>query len=94
LPTFELGNDKIKKRKTMKKKFLLIITVITLAVGGTIYGFTSKSDCPLAGTKECPEYQNCPKKGQDDCPIVHNCPKKGTSECPYTNGERSCCTKK
>ncbi|MBI3520381.1 MAG: hypothetical protein HY062_13650 [Bacteroidetes bacterium] len=78
----------------MKKKILLIITVIAIAVGGTIYGFTNKSDCQLAGTKECSEYQNCPKKGQDDCPIVQNCPKKGTDDCPYTNGKSSCCAKK
>lgn len=79
----------------MKKKTMLIVTVLTLAVGGTIYGFTYKSDtCPLAGTKECPDYQNCPKMGQEDCPIIQNCPKKGTAECPYTNGTASCCSKK
>lgn len=79
----------------MKKKAMLIITVVALTVGGTIYGFTYKSDtCPLAGTKDCPEYANCPKKGQADCPIIQNCPKKGTADCPYTNGTASCCSKK
>lgn len=79
----------------MKKKVILILTVMVLAVGGAIYGFTYKSDyCPLAGTKECPVYQNCPKKGQADCPIIQNCPKKGTADCPYTNGKASCCEKK
>lgn len=78
----------------MKKKAMFIITLVALTVGGTIYGFTYKSDCSLAGTKECPEYQNCPKKGQADCPIVQNCPKKGTADCPYTNGKASCCSKK
>lgn len=82
----------------MKKKAMLIVTVVTLAVGGTIYGFasstSSKNECPLAGTKDCPEYINCPKKGQPDCPIVQNCPEKGTPNCPYTNGEKSCCSKK
>ena len=81
----------------MKKKVMLIATVVALAVGGTFYGFTSAtsiSDCPLAGTKECPEYVNCPKKGQADCPLTASCPKKGTADCPYTNGKASCCEKK
>lgn len=78
----------------MKKKVMLVVTVVALAVGGTVYGVTYKSDCPLAGTKECPEYQNCPKKGQADCPLVQDCPKKGTADCPYTNGISSCCRKK
>lgn len=78
----------------MKKKVVLILTVAVLAVCGAIYGFTYKSDCPLAGTKECPVYQNCPKKGQADCPIIQNCPRKGTADCPYTNGTASCCQKK
>lgn len=78
----------------MKKKAMIIVTVIALAVGGTIYGFTYKSDCPLAGTKECPEYQNCPKKGQANCPIIQNCPNKGTADCSYKNGKASCCAKK
>ncbi len=78
----------------MKKKAMLIVMAVSLAVGGTIYGFTYKSDCPLAGTKECPEYQNCPKKGQADCPLIQNCPEKGTADCPYTNGKASCCEKK
>lgn len=76
----------------MKKKVMLIVAIASLAIGGTIYGFTYKSDCPLAGTKECPEYQNCPKKGQPDCPLVQNCPKKGTVDCPYENG-KACCDK-
>jgi len=81
----------------MKKKTMLIVTVVTLAVVSTIYSFTAandKSECPLAGTKECPEYINCPKKGQPDCPLVQNCPEKGTANCPYTNGKGSCCAKK
>ena len=79
----------------MKQKAMLIITIVALIVSGTIYGFTNKSaTCPLAGTKDCPEYANCPKKGQADCPIIQNCPKKGTSDCPYTNGTASCCEKK
>lgn len=80
----------------MKKKAVLILTVAVLAVSGVIYGFTttnSKSDCPLAGTKECPEYQSCSKQGQPDCPIIQSCPLKGTPECPYTK-EGSCCAKK
>lgn len=78
----------------MKTKVILILTVVSLAVAGTIYGFTYKTDsCPLAGTTECPEYQNCPKKGQADCPLIQNCPKKGTADCPYTNGTASCCDK-
>lgn len=77
----------------MKKKVMLMATVVAIAVGGTIYGFTYKSDtCPLAGTKDCPEYANCPKKGQADCPIIQNCPQKGTDDCPYTNGTASCCS--
>ena len=78
----------------MKKKHLLIFAITIVAIGGTIYGFNYKKDCPLAGTKECPEYQNCPKKGQADCPLIQNCPKKGTADCPYENGKASCCEKK
>lgn len=79
----------------MKRRALIILTVIAMAVGGGIYAYTaqSKDACPLAGTKECPEYQNCPKKGQADCPIVQNCPKKGQADCPYKNGKKSCCEK-
>ena len=80
----------------MKKKVALILTMVALAVCATIYEFTStssKSDCPLAGTKDCPEYLNCPKAGQPDCPIVENCPYKGTEDCPYTNGKANCCRK-
>lgn len=78
----------------MKKNALLILTIAVFAIGGTLYAFSAKSDCPLAGTKDCPEYQNCPKKGQADCPITQNCPDKGTADCKYTNGKASCCDKK
>lgn len=80
----------------MKRKVIIILTVVALAAGGAIYGFTYKStsDCPLAGTKECPGYVNCPKKGQPDCPLIQNCPKKGQPDCPYKNGTASCCEKK
>lgn len=81
--------------KKKKSKLLVLVTVVALAVGGTIYGFTYKSDtCPMAGTAQCPDYQNCPKKGTADCPYIQNCPKKGTADCPYTNGTASCCQKK
>lgn len=78
----------------MKKKVLLIVAIAAFAVGGAIYGFNYKNDCPLWGTKECPIYQNCPKKGQADCPIILTRPKKGTPACPYKNGKASCCAKK
>lgn len=78
----------------MKKNVILILTIATFAIGGTLYAFNAKSDCPLKGTKDCPEYQNCPKKGQADCPIIQNCPDKGTADCKYTNGKASCCEKK
>ena len=80
----------------MKNKLFIIATIVALAAGGAIYGFTYKSanDCPLAGTKECPEYVNCPQKGEADCPIVENCSKKGQPDCPYKNGKASCCEKK
>lgn len=77
----------------MKKKILLLTAIAGLAIGGTIFGFTYKKDCPLAGTPECSAYQNCPKKGQADCPIVQNCPKKGTDKCPYKDEKPSCCQK-
>lgn len=77
----------------MKKKVALFIVVGALAIGGTVFGFNYKKDCPLADTKDCPEYQNCPKKGQPDCPLVQNSPKKGTADCPYENGTASCCDK-
>lgn len=58
----------------MKTKVLIILTATVFAVGGAIYGFTYKSDCPLAGTPACPLIQNCPKKGQADCPYTkENC---------------------
>jgi hypothetical protein len=28
------------------------------------------SECPLAGTPECPLVKNCPKKGTKDCPYA------------------------
>jgi hypothetical protein len=80
----------------MKKKVVLIGTVVALALSATVYGFipSKRNDCPLAGTKECPLYQNCPLKGTADCPFIKNCPKKETADCPYTNGAASCCAKK
>ena len=78
----------------MKKKLLIFATVIALGTGGAIYAFNQTNDCPLAGTKDCPEYVNCPKAGQPDCPIIANCPKKGQPDCPYANGKASCCVKK
>lgn len=54
----------------MKKNLILVFTVVVMAIGGTIYAFTLKTECPLAGIKECPEYLNCPKKGQADCPLI------------------------
>lgn len=78
----------------MKSKFVMLAAAGALAIGGVIYGFTSKKEtCPMMGTAECSLYENCPKKGQPDCPLIQNCPKKGQADCPYVNGEASCCSR-
>lgn len=62
----------------MKTKVLIFLIATVLTVGGAIYAFTGTTNCPLAGTKECP--------------LIKNCPKKGTADCPYTKA--NCCAKK
>jgi len=67
----------------MKAKFLSLGIIALLAIGGAIYGFTTK------GGDEKAALETCPKKGQPDCPLVQNCPRKGQADCPLVNGEQT-----
>lgn len=47
---------------------ILLAVAGMLTIGGLTYGFTSsKSNCPLEGTTECPKI-DCPLEGTPDCP--------------------------
>jgi hypothetical protein len=66
----------------MKNKMVVLAVAGMLTIGGLAYGFTSsKSNCPLEGTPECPKI---------------NCPLEGTTDCPYDNATTAvlpCCKK-
>ena len=76
----------------MKKKVLIVLTTITIAISGILYGFNYKGVNAVFAKSESTTIESCTKAGQADCTIIENCIYKGTADCPFAQAD--CCAKK
>ena len=86
----------------MKNKLFVFVTILSLAVGGTLFAFTSgktispsrnevKAVKEVVAKTELKE-SGCPLEGKPECP-KNNCPLKGTPDCPYDKSDIPDCCK-
>lgn len=54
----------------MRKRIFGIMAATVLFAGSAIYAVSSKDECPLAGTSECPMVFDCPLAGTPECPLI------------------------